>query len=501
MMEEIKDLIRIVIEYTKRNLPLLDLKAQEGNGNKELNLFLGLKDGLYSSDAEACKGIYGTEEVDFKFRMLKSRLNRKLMNHLYFIDFNTPGLPKSAGARQDCQDYLSFSRSLLLLGDENLGIKLLYKTIDLAKDHFFTDIVIACLSALRTVYAHQYRPKLFQNITQQLDQFNALKEEEEKADKIYYETMLMLNSTINNRKKDLKPVEKAIVQLEQKSIALKSYNVYEKYIELKISYHRLSGDYKGLLQFLDRLEEEFRKGLIHNIRFDIYLVKQARVMAMLKLKKFEKGMKVVDDYLSELEEENPHWQTLMDYNFLLCMHNESYEDGLHVLLELFNSKIFETLNEQDSLKWGLYAAYAYHLTGDERLIAKTSVQHLLRQTPAYIKDLAGHHVAVLMVQILNTLDGDLDLLHEKLTALDDYVSKFLNNSFGKRTKIFAKLLNKLVAHNRDLDTIQVKSRYLEEKLYASGSTPERYADVEVVPYEFLWQKALSEISAFKDSYS
>ena len=60
-MEDIKDLIRIVIEFTKRNIPLIDIKAQDGNGNKELNLFLGLKDGLYETDMEASKGIYGTD--------------------------------------------------------------------------------------------------------------------------------------------------------------------------------------------------------------------------------------------------------------------------------------------------------------------------------------------------------------------------------------------------------------------------------------------------------
>ena len=58
------------------NVPLLDLKNQHSNGNKEMNLFLGIKNGTFSDEAEASHGIYGSDEVDFKFRMLKSRLNR-----------------------------------------------------------------------------------------------------------------------------------------------------------------------------------------------------------------------------------------------------------------------------------------------------------------------------------------------------------------------------------------------------------------------------------------
>jgi len=81
-MDEIKELVKIVSDHTRRNLPLLDLKNLHQNGNKEVNLFLGIKSGEFKDDEEASSGIYGSEEVDFKFRMLKSRLNRKLLNHL-----------------------------------------------------------------------------------------------------------------------------------------------------------------------------------------------------------------------------------------------------------------------------------------------------------------------------------------------------------------------------------------------------------------------------------
>ncbi len=93
-MDEIKDLIKIVTGNTKRNLPLLDLKNQHQNGNKEMNLFLGIKSGEFNDDVEASNGIYGNEEVDFKFRMLKSRLNRKLLNHLFFMDFSSKSFSK-----------------------------------------------------------------------------------------------------------------------------------------------------------------------------------------------------------------------------------------------------------------------------------------------------------------------------------------------------------------------------------------------------------------------
>ena len=163
-MDEIKDLIKIITDHTKRNVPLLDLKNQHKNGNKEMNLFLGIKSGEFSDDIEASQGIYGSEEVDFKFRMLKSRLNRKLLNHLFFMDFESRSFNKSTNYYQEALDYLHFSRMLLNVEEVNLGTKILYKTIDLAKDCEYTVVVIDSLRALREVYAKTYRPKLFQNI-------------------------------------------------------------------------------------------------------------------------------------------------------------------------------------------------------------------------------------------------------------------------------------------------------------------------------------------------
>jgi hypothetical protein len=67
--------------------------------------------------------------------------------------------------------------------------------------------------------------------------------------------------------------------------------------------------------------------------------------------------------------------------------------------------------------------------------------------------------------------------------MDDYVNRYLNNSFSKRTKTFCKLLHKIAIHHRDYGTIAVKSRYLQEKLYEAEVAGESFVDFEIVPYE------------------
>jgi hypothetical protein len=92
---------------------------------------------------------------------------------------------------------------------------------------------------------------------------------------------------------------------------------------------------------------------------------------------------------------------------------------------------------------------------------------------------------------------DLSKLHEKLNSIDDYVIKFLNNSYSKRTKTFCKLLHKIAIHNRDFETISQKSKYLQDKLMESDVAGESYVDFEVVPYELLWNHVMVTLKSFK----
>ncbi len=492
-MDEIKELIKIVTDNTKKNLPLLDLKNQHQNGNKEMNLFLGIKNGEFSSDEEASNGIYGSEEVDFKFRMLKSRLNRKLLNHLFFMDFSSGKYTKANTVYQEVLDYFHFARMLLNVGETKLGSKLLYKTIDVAKESEFTAVLNDCLRELREVYAKTYRPKLFQNIKTQIKEYEELERIEEKADLIFQENRLYINSSVNNRKKSFDPYLKAIDELLALYRKTNSYNIYEKYFKLKIRYHELTGEFESVLDFISQIENDYQKGKINQKRFDQLFVNISKGNALIKLKMFKEGSDFLEKMLHEIDNSSSDWYLFAEKYVMLNIQNEQYNKASEVFLRVAANKSFDDLDEQESLRWNIIRVYLYHLTFNKKLIRKFDYQQFIEETPEFIKENAGYHVSIIILQILNSINGDLEQLHQKLGAMDDYVNRYLNNSFSKRTKTFCKLLHKIAIHNRDYEAIIVKSRYLQEKLYESEIAGESFVDFEIVPYEYLWEKALTEI--------
>jgi hypothetical protein len=496
-MDEIKDLIKIVTDNTKKNIPLLDLKNQHQNGNKEMNLFLGIKNGQFSSDEEASSGIYGSDEVDFKFRMLKSRLNRKLLNHLFFMDFSANKFTKATNLYQEALDYFHFSRMLLNIGETRLGTKLLYKTIDLAKESEYTAVLNDCLRELREVYAKTYRPKLFQNIKDQIKQYEEQERHEEKADLIFQENRLYINSTVNNRKKSFEPYQKAISELEKLYKRTNSYNVFEKYFKLKICYFELTGEFEKVLKFAGQIEKEFEQGKINQKRFDHLFVNISKGNALIKLKKYDEGCSFLEKMLNEIDSSSKDWYLFAEKFMMLNIQNEEYEKASDIFFRVAGNKSFDDLEEKEQLRWNIIRGYLYYLTNNKKLVKKFDFQQLISDTPEFLKENAGYHVSIIILQILHNLNGDLEELHKKLDAMDDYVNRFLNNSFSKRTKTFCKLLHKIAIHNRDYETIVMKSRYLQEKLHESEVAGESFVDFEVVPYEYLWEKVLNSVKAYK----
>ena len=497
-MDEIKDLIKIITDHTKRNVPLLDLKNQHKNGNKEMNLFLGIKSGEFNDDIEASQGIYGSEEVDFKFRMLKSRLNRKLLNHLFFMDFDSRSHTKSANLYQEALDYLHFSRMLLNVEETKLGTKILYKTLDLAIECEYTVIAIDCLRSLREVFAKTYRPKLFQNIKAQIDDLEAKERTEEQAEAIFQENRLLINSNVNNRKKSIEPFETAIKELEELYKKSNSYNVFEKYFQMKVWYFELKGDFENVLSFVSEVDRKYEKGLINQKRYDGLFAHFAKGNALIKLKKFEEGIVFLEQMLNEIDNSTKAWYVFAEKYIMLNIQNKQFDKASEIFFRVANNKSFSDLEEKEIMKWNIFRSYLYYLTGNKKIIRKFDYQSFIEHTPEFLKENAGYNVAILILQIMSKANGDLSELHGKLDAINDYVNRYLNNSYSKRTKTFCKLLHKIAIHNRDYDMIIMKSKYLQEKLFESEIAGKSFIDFEVVPYEFLWDKVLGEIKNPKE---
>ena len=320
---------------------------------------------------------------------------------------------------------------------------------------------------------------------------------EEKADGIFQEHRLYINSTVNNRKKNFEPYISAVEELKSLYNATKSYNIFERYFQMEIWYYELTGKFETVLSLIDKVEKDIENGKINQNRFDSLFVNVSKGNALIKLKRFEDGSIFLEKMLNEIDNNSKTWYAFAEKYIMLNIQNKQFEKASNIFFRVANNKSFAHLDENEVLKWNIFRGYLFHLTGNKKIIKKFDYKRFIKDTPVFDKRNAGYNVAIIILQILNKVDSGLSVLFNKLDNVDDYVNRYLNNSFSKRTKTFCKLLHKIAIHNRDYETIVHKSKYLQEKLQDSEIAGESYVDFEVVPYEFLWENVLEKVNSLK----
>ncbi len=169
-----------------------------------------LKKGIVNTDDDASKLIYGTKSDDDRFRMLKSRLKQKLLNHLFFLDFTENNQRVSNQFEQECVQQLHQARMLMFTGEVKIAKSLVLKALTAAERCEFTKYIISSLEELVRIYSDNCQPHLFDDVVKRLKKARDLYAKEEAAAEHYYFIKMMIVKSVNSRKKNLESAAKSI---------------------------------------------------------------------------------------------------------------------------------------------------------------------------------------------------------------------------------------------------------------------------------------------------
>jgi len=200
-MEELKELVKIVTNRGQKNISLLDLS--EKKLTKEMELFSGIQRGLYATDEQAAAQLYETTPDDAKYKMLKSRLRKKLLNHLFFLDFRGSRFKISHKYEQECLNLLHQSRMLVNIGEYSATEGLLNKLFKISTEAEFTYLTVSCLELLLIIYAQTGKTYLFYKNKEVLLHYRTIYKYEQEAEDYFNTSWLELTKSVQARKEYL----------------------------------------------------------------------------------------------------------------------------------------------------------------------------------------------------------------------------------------------------------------------------------------------------------
>ncbi len=485
-MEDLKRLVKVITRLKLRQSPLLDTKGVDRNSSKENIFYRYLSKGMVHTDDEASRLLYGTKSDDDRFRMLKSRLKQKLLNHLYFLDFSNI-IPEHYVEEEECIKYLHQAKVLMMIGERKIARGLISKALNLAEKNELTEYVIPALEVQMRIYSQDNHPHLFEETIRKLHAARNLYEIESTAREQYYFIKMMILKSVNSRKKNLDNARNYILTLEKLWTETNSQNIFEFLLELTLITKGLKGKFLEIVRMLEEVNKgQYRNQPLNKDRLNKSYIILSLVHAYLRQWELEKGLAYASDHKDFFAPATSDWFDFHAIYFLIAIHKKDYFIANDVIRKVYNEKSFNDISDNEKQKWDLFHSYL-KLAESEGHFTAQKRQAILPDVPAGIED-DGYNVAILILQFIYYLsEGDFAKVRKRRDGIKNYMANHFKETFSYRTRTFYKLLNILVEQKFDLNKVQQKCRYLLNKLTENRVVSTAHQELEIIPYEYLWE--------------
>lgn len=488
-MQELIKLLDIVTYCEQGQFVLQD---QNNENSKENLLINGIKSGRYTTDSDASLDLYHTTDAnDVRYKMLKHRLKKKLFKFLFLFDFSKTKLRSFVSHEQECLQFIYQAGVLIRQTEYDISTRLLNKAIIISKKYDFTKLTVSILEAKLAIEVEKGSLSSYQKVKEEFDFYNQKFSYETEAKGIYHLIKLNLSKSINNRKSFLPNIPDLLKRLEELWNLSKTFDTFEPFYRVSIWYYELIGDFPQIVKITKQSEEWLSQGLINEYRYDSKFHKFILVYAHFRAKLYDKGLMYASDYKNEFDPNFSNWFSYMENYLLLAIHAKEYELAQQLILEVLNNNAIHKIKKSARERWTLYRTYLIFINPNLLLSGAFNFQSFASTVPEYSKDKQGFNVAILVLQFMYFLrKNDAEALLYRIESLKKYILAHLKDSFSGRSKLFLKLLMLTVIENFDVEECRAKGEKYYQKLLTTLPPGDAYAEIEIIPYEHLWELVL-----------
>jgi len=497
-MNDLRALVKVVSQQKVKQIEIISEQAKLST--KAKLLYDGLKAGEIKTDEEAVLVLYDQKYIDSKYRKLKSRLRNRLVNTLFFIDV---------------QQYSRFEVDKALVKAHNLVSAVyilrnkgqLAAAMDIAEDAFkitkkfdLLDLSLS-LSLLLSNYYSAYKSDKtkYELYSKMVSKYQKLLNLEIAARNCFNYFALLINNKKNSKilehsdqiKTDLILIKENIHKYDAYNFKFYAFNVlyFESY---------LNKNYSELEQVSEQAVLYFKSKNGFSTLGEFSFTQKLGI-AYQALGKFNDAIKVYKEALGlNPREGGLAWYNIRNHLFNTHLATLEYQNAYKYLLEATLHKSFKNLFETHREPWLVKEAYVHLLINIGKVVEDSEVEIKLRpfrinrflnEVPHFSKDKRGLNIAILIIHVLFLFINKKEFeIEDRLNALGQYSFRYLRNDETLRSNAFIKMLQKLPLAN--FHPVRLK-RHVEKFHKRLLETPmnisEQSAEIEIIPYEHLWE--------------
>lgn len=495
-MKNLIEISKIVTKRKVRKIEIFDNHSLKHKSSKFNEFYEALSANKYKNDRDAASHLYGCSPTDPKYRQLKSRFRKRLLNTLFFLDINKPSAAGYQRAYYTCNKDWTLVKILMANGAHQTGTSLAKQILTIALRFKFADTIVNCARILRAYSVQSLDEKSFDLYDEYIKQYSSILEAEIKSEEIYQRVTMIYYKTVDKIHESIDQMQDHCDALISLSERFDSPIIFYNMFLVWIIRYEIQQDFEAMLEVCAQAEHyiELNPQFYHEEKLIIFHTK--KMSAYLHLKEYKKGKANAEKCLNSFPEGGHSWFNFMEFYLLLAIHTENYIHALAIFNRTVNHNNFNKLDGVTKEKWATFEAYLHFIVENQGFNAsllikpkgKTfKVNRFMNKAQIYPKDQRIFTLLQIILQILFLLQRKTHSgIEDRIERLKNYANRQLKKEEYFRIIQFIRLLQQLRKVDFQVDEISQSNKYHSRLLERPFAYRGIISELEVIPYEKLW---------------
>lgn len=499
-MEELIQLIKIISPNKVKAVELVHSGGKKGSKIHQLYRYLAADETF--SEEELVSKLYKGKNKKAYFNRLKRELKKRLINTLFLIDATGQDFSDVASAYYNCYKNVAAVKVLLARGARQVAMQLAESTFKQAELFEFTEILLSLSKDLRFHYGTILgNRQMFAFYNNKVDHYSQVYLAELKAEEYY--TALAQTFTVSGAAKAEFSGQAELYAREMEGVIGKyhSYRLNLYAFTVIALRYEMANDHENTIAACRRAVAYFKKRQHLASRQALFNFVYRMIPSYILLGRLEEGKEAARQCLKWVDKGLFNWFRVMESLFIIHLHTGEYQEAYGIYKEVVGQKSFSKQYSGVQEVWHINEAYLYYFLSvgiikarENDPIRKFRASKFLNEVPTYAKDKRGNNISILILQVLFLLQKqDYNTIIDRVESLRTYTHRYLRRDETFRSNCFIKMLTQLPAANfHKVAVVRKAGKYLE-KLQSVGIIHNQSAELEIIPYEKLWQFVLESL--------
>lgn len=501
-MENLSLLVNLLSGTTISQLNVVGNKSLVNSNAQEL--YDKILSSKFQTDEEAAAYFYpDTAHQKKYYTRLKRQLEDRLLNTLFLLDLNRRDFTGYERTVLVCRRNMLAMPFLLAQGQRKFAIELGKKTLKKAIRFDLTEIALSLARDLRRHYATiEGQKKEYTLYNGYVKKYYNIWAYELKAEEYYSNLIIHYSYSKTSTPAILKEAISYTSELKKIISSVDSYRFrFMTYLIFVIRYE-IENDYRNTLIVSEEAILYFTKKKKIRVRVAIPFFYQKMILCFIQLQQYTKAKETIAKCLELTQTGGYNWYVILEFRFLNGLRSKSYQIAYEAYLEVFNHPKFKSQYPNIIERWKINEAFIHFLILKKKIEVNNTeekknfkINKFLNEVPKHAKDKHGVNVTILVLQILFLLEQKrYDDIFERIEPLRMYTSRYLKKDGTFRSSCFIKMLMQLPAGHFHREAVKRKAApYLKKLLSEPLDVAKQAAELEIIPYEELWEYVIEAL--------